>query len=310
MRRASFGNQNVGSEPPGLSGASHAGRPSRQLSGCGLVRGGWNDCHTHSVPQRAVNTNYPESETTELRLELPAPADFTLYVRIPGWLKSRAEFRVNERAISVHQTEARPKLPVQQLGVVANDFKAAALRRALGSEGADNHMASPPHRPKAEYIISRTLCSRRLVAEARAGRIVSLHYGTLVATLMTCEGMAVRRGVYLLLTVLLVQLSGLRLLCVPGHCQTHACCPMSTNTTPPSSSSLPACCLNFLLNYQGSITETQSAGHPSEYTGQLGEISHPSAVPRVPTSAPVRQHMLPSISPPLSPLSQSCLLLI
>jgi DUF1680 family protein len=46
-------------------------------------------------------TNYPESEATELRLELPAPADFTLYVRIPGWLKSRAEIQVNERAISV-----------------------------------------------------------------------------------------------------------------------------------------------------------------------------------------------------------------
>jgi hypothetical protein len=46
-------------------------------------------------------TNYPESEATELRLELPAPAEFTLYVRIPGWLKSRAELRVNQRAISV-----------------------------------------------------------------------------------------------------------------------------------------------------------------------------------------------------------------
>jgi DUF1680 family protein len=34
-------------------------------------------------------------------LELPAPADFTLYVRIPGWLKSRAELRVNERPVSV-----------------------------------------------------------------------------------------------------------------------------------------------------------------------------------------------------------------
>jgi DUF1680 family protein len=53
-------------------------------------------------PVRMIQTtNYPESEATELRLELPAPADFTLYVRIPGWLKSRAEIQVNERAISV-----------------------------------------------------------------------------------------------------------------------------------------------------------------------------------------------------------------
>ncbi len=127
---------------------------------------------------------------------------------------------------------------------------------------------------------------------------------------MTGEAIDVRRCVCLLLTVFVVQLSGLRTLCVPSHSSSHPCCPMSTNTTPPSSSSLPACCVNFLLNYQGSLTETQSAGDSSGYTAQLGEMSHPSAAPRVATSAPVRQHMLPSVSPPLSPLSQSCLLLI
>ena len=35
----------------------------------------------------------------------------------------------------------------------------------------------------------------------------------------------------------------------------------------------------FLLNYQGSIGETQNAGHPSEYTARLGEVPHTSAVP-------------------------------
>ena len=119
-----------------------------------------------------------------------------------------------------------------------------------------------------------------------------------------------RRGACLLLVVFLVQLTGLRALCVPSRSRSHACCPMSTKTTPPSSSSLPACCLNFLLNYQGSITEAQNAGHSSEYAAELGEVSHSSAAPLVATSAPVRRHMLPSISPPLSPLSQSCLLLI
>src|SRR5207248_6923003 len=33
------------------------------------------------------------------RLELAAPAEFTVYVRIPGWLKSPAELAVNEKAI-------------------------------------------------------------------------------------------------------------------------------------------------------------------------------------------------------------------
>jgi len=52
-------------------------------------------------PVRMIQTtNYPESEGAELRLDLPAPTEFTLYVRIPGWLESRAELRVNQRAIS------------------------------------------------------------------------------------------------------------------------------------------------------------------------------------------------------------------
>src|SRR5215472_14590766 len=33
-------------------------------------------------------TSYPESESSELTLEVPAPAEFTLYLRIPGWLQS------------------------------------------------------------------------------------------------------------------------------------------------------------------------------------------------------------------------------
>jgi hypothetical protein len=47
------------------------------------------------------DTRYPESGATELRLELPAPTEFTLYVRIPGWLKSPAQIAVNGHAASV-----------------------------------------------------------------------------------------------------------------------------------------------------------------------------------------------------------------
>ena len=164
--------------------------------------------------------------------------------------------------------------------------------------------------------LGRARAKYNSVSHARPERIVNLSSDFLGCVLapacsrITSEAIEVRRRVYILLVVSLVQLSGLRTLCVLSHCNSHTCCPMSTKTTPPTSSSLPACCLNFLLNYQGSITEAQNAGHSSEYTAQLGEFSHPSAAPLVATSAPVRQHMLPSISPPLSPLSQSCLLLI
>ena len=58
------------------------------------------------VPVRLVQTTrYPESDASELRLELPAPAEFTVYVRIPGWLRSPAELAVNDRALD---TKAEP----------------------------------------------------------------------------------------------------------------------------------------------------------------------------------------------------------
>jgi uncharacterized protein len=46
-------------------------------------------------------TSYPESESTELRLELPEQAEFTVFVRIPGWLQSAAQLSVNGRSTAV-----------------------------------------------------------------------------------------------------------------------------------------------------------------------------------------------------------------
>jgi hypothetical protein len=46
-------------------------------------------------------TTYPESDATELRVEVAAPSEFTIYVRIPGWLRSPAQLAVNEKAISI-----------------------------------------------------------------------------------------------------------------------------------------------------------------------------------------------------------------
>ena len=127
---------------------------------------------------------------------------------------------------------------------------------------------------------------------------------------MTCEAIEVRRSAYLLLVILLGQLSGLRALCAPGHRHTHACCPVSTKTTLPSSSSLPDCCVSSILNYQGSITETQSSDRTLESTAQSGIGPVPLVVPLVAIDFPVRRLVRPSIYPPLSPLSQSCQLLI
>lgn len=46
-------------------------------------------------------TDYPESENTEIRLELASPAEFTVFVRVPGWLESPAEILVNEKLAPV-----------------------------------------------------------------------------------------------------------------------------------------------------------------------------------------------------------------
>jgi len=119
-----------------------------------------------------------------------------------------------------------------------------------------------------------------------------------------------RRAVYFLLVVSLVQLSGLTTVCMPCLRQTHPCCPMPDKTSLPNSSSLPECCVSYILNCQGSITEARDIRTPSEYTAQsaAGQVS--SAVPFVATNRSALQHVSLPISPPLSPLSQSCLLLI
>ncbi len=54
------------------------------------------------APVRLIqNTHYPDSDSTEIRLELSAPAEFTVYVRIPGWLRTPAQIAVNDKPASL-----------------------------------------------------------------------------------------------------------------------------------------------------------------------------------------------------------------
>lgn len=54
-----------------------------------------------ATPARLIqSTDYPETGATELRFELPAPTEFTLHVRIPGWLASSPRLEVNGQAVS------------------------------------------------------------------------------------------------------------------------------------------------------------------------------------------------------------------
>ena len=54
------------------------------------------------VPAKLIQTtDYPESGSSELRIELAAPCEFTIYVRIPGWLRLPAQLALNGKAIAV-----------------------------------------------------------------------------------------------------------------------------------------------------------------------------------------------------------------
>lgn len=46
-------------------------------------------------------TSYPEAETSEIRLELSSPAEFTVFVRMPGWLESPAQVMINDKPAAV-----------------------------------------------------------------------------------------------------------------------------------------------------------------------------------------------------------------
>lgn len=59
-------------------------------------------CELHGQPIKLIQTTeYPERDSSELRVELSAPAEFTVYVRIPGWLESPAQLAVNGKPVSV-----------------------------------------------------------------------------------------------------------------------------------------------------------------------------------------------------------------
>jgi DUF1680 family protein len=54
------------------------------------------------VPVRLIQTTaYPLGESIEIRLQLPAPLEFTLHIRMPAWLQSPASLAVNEVPIGV-----------------------------------------------------------------------------------------------------------------------------------------------------------------------------------------------------------------
>ena len=89
-------------------------------------------------PVRLIQTTkYPEAESTELRMELAAPAEFTISLRIPGWLQSPAQITVNGKDASV-AAEPRTFATIRRVWR-NNDTVQLTLPFSLRQEPIDGH---------------------------------------------------------------------------------------------------------------------------------------------------------------------------
>lgn len=115
---------------------------------------------------------------------------------------------------------------------------------------------------------------------------------------------------YILLAALVLQLPAVRGLCAPLTGNNHACCPTAQRDSVPNPSPLPDCCLVALLRDESSIAEVGAALEAVNATAQgVGAVVLPPLRPAV-TDPLVSLRIFQPVSPPLTPLLQTCLLLI
>lgn len=114
----------------------------------------------------------------------------------------------------------------------------------------------------------------------------------------------------ILFAVLVLQLMGLRGICTPPEPSQHDCCPAEENA-PPTSSKLPECCVVTIVRLHDSAA--RATARTPTVMDSLDAAVPSSALLPVPWEAEGRRWFLaalPAPSPPISPLLQTCLLLI
>lgn len=119
-----------------------------------------------------------------------------------------------------------------------------------------------------------------------------------------------KRLTYILFAVFLFQVSGVRDLCFSQPRASHHCCPASKGNSIPSPSSLPDCCLSMALTVQASVAEVSSG---TDHTVTLQPIETQLTINSIPPRPERQTEPLTSSGltlPPLSPLLQTCQLLI
>jgi len=127
---------------------------------------------------------------------------------------------------------------------------------------------------------------------------------------MACEGYLLRRLTYILLGVMLLQMSGLREVCFSQPRAGHDCCPAPKGESLPGHSPLPDCCLAMVLTVQSSVAEiTSGSDHSASIRPMEAKHATDPILPRV-ERRPERLTSSGLTLPPLTPLLQTCLLLI
>ena len=119
-----------------------------------------------------------------------------------------------------------------------------------------------------------------------------------------------KRITYLLLVVVLVQVTGAGSLCAPPAGASHDCCNPTPTTPAPAPASLPDCCLVAVPQEQNFATPQRGADNLVP-TNLQPEVAVISAIALSLALSPRFSRALDGLTPPpLSPLRQSCQILI
>lgn len=120
-----------------------------------------------------------------------------------------------------------------------------------------------------------------------------------------------KRLSHVVLMALVMQLTGIAGICAPAQAPAaHDCCTPSGQNRPVSpQTTVPECCFVTAFHQHGSIGQTQSNSETAAQELLVVERA-PAQPPVYRPSALFRHGVTHPVSPPVSPLRQSCLLLI
>ena len=120
-----------------------------------------------------------------------------------------------------------------------------------------------------------------------------------------------KRLCHAVLIALVMQLTGVAGICTPAQASAeHDCCTPSEQSHPRTPQrTVPECCLVTAIQERRLTSQTESTSEDATPKLQLTDRVSAQVPPYQP-GAIIRQRVNHPVSPPLSPLRQSCLLLI